>query len=120
MPGENESERQTGSPSFNFVWKSAQNHLPAHLCGQELWRSRSRWDGTQILSQGLARPSICNNLERDLLSIVEAIHPGTLDRADVHKDIIPTVVRLDEAEAFLAIEPLHGSLRHVVFFQARM
>jgi hypothetical protein len=40
------------------------------------------------------------------------MHPCTFDRTDVHKDILTAVVRLDEAEAFLPIEPLHGSLHH--------
>jgi hypothetical protein len=31
----------------------------------------------------------------------------------MHEDILTTVVRLDETEAFLAVEPLYGSLRHV-------
>jgi hypothetical protein len=31
----------------------------------------------------------------------------------VHEDILAAIIRLDEAEAFLAVEPLHGSLRHV-------
>jgi hypothetical protein len=31
----------------------------------------------------------------------------------VHEDILAAIVRLDKAEAFLAIEELHGSLRHI-------
>jgi hypothetical protein len=30
----------------------------------------------------------------------------------MHEDILAAVIRLDEAEALLDIEPLHGSLRH--------
>jgi hypothetical protein len=30
----------------------------------------------------------------------------------VHEDILAAVIRLDETEALLAIEPLYGSLRH--------
>jgi hypothetical protein len=35
----------------------------------------------------------------------------------VDEDVLAAIIRLDEAEAFLAIEPLHGSLRHLAFFQ---
>jgi hypothetical protein len=28
------------------------------------------------------------------------------------EDVLAAIVRLNEAKAFLAIEPLHGSLRH--------
>jgi hypothetical protein len=31
----------------------------------------------------------------------------------VHENILAAVIRLDEAEAFLAIEPLYGSLCHI-------
>jgi hypothetical protein len=31
----------------------------------------------------------------------------------VHKNVTTTVIRLDESVALLAIEPLHGSLRHI-------
>ena len=41
------------------------------------------------------------------------MHPSTFDCADVHEDILAAVIRLDEAEALLDIEPLHGSLRHL-------
>jgi hypothetical protein len=30
----------------------------------------------------------------------------------MHEDILAAVIRLDEAKAFLAVEPLYGSLRH--------
>jgi hypothetical protein len=40
------------------------------------------------------------------------MHPCTFDRTDVHKDILTAVVRLDEAEAFLSVEPLHRTLHH--------
>jgi len=36
----------------------------------------------------------------------------TFDCADVNKYVRPTVVRLDETEAFLAVEPLHNTRCH--------
>jgi hypothetical protein len=35
------------------------------------------------------------------------------DRANVHEDVLATVIRLDESKALLAIEPLHDSLHYV-------
>jgi len=89
---------------------------------QTLATRRHAWHGTesdsaQIIRRGLAGSSICNNVKRDLLSLVEGMHTGAFDGADVHEDILAAVVRLDKAEAFLAIEPLHGSLRHKFFSQ---
>ena len=56
--------------------------------------------------------AIRDNVIRDFLSLIETVHPGTLDGADVHENILAAVIRLDEAKAFLAVEPLYGSLRH--------
>jgi hypothetical protein len=75
-----------------------------------------RSEGTEIFGRGLARLSICNNLVRDPLSLVESVQPRAFDRANVHEYVLAAVIRLDESEAFLAIEPLHGSLRHISFF----
>src|SRR5262245_34985709 len=36
----------------------------------------------------------------------------TLDRANVNKYVRPTIVRLNKAEAFLAVEPLHNTRSH--------
>jgi hypothetical protein len=35
----------------------------------------------------------------------------------VHEDILAAIIRLDEAEAFLDVEPLHDSLRHMLVSQ---
>jgi hypothetical protein len=75
---------------------------------------RGRSDSAQIVRRGLAGPSISNNVEGNPLPFVKAWHPGAFDCADVHEDILAAVIWLDEAEAFLAVEPLHGSLCHIV------
>ncbi len=49
----------------------------------------------------------------NLLSLIKPGHTGALDRVDVHEDIL-AIIRLDEPEALLVVEPLHGSLRHIV------
>jgi putative tryptophan/tyrosine transport system substrate-binding protein len=76
------------------------------------WYRRCRLNGAQIICRRLAGPSISNNFERDLLSLIEAVHSRAFDRADMDEDVLAAIVRLNEAKAFLAIEPLHGSLRH--------
>jgi hypothetical protein len=74
--------------------------------------SKPKSDCAQIFSRGLAALSIGNDIERDLLSLVEALHPRALDCADVH-DILAAVIWL--SIALLAVEPLHGSFRHIAF-----
>ncbi len=68
---------------------------------------------TEILRRGLARLAIGDNLEKDLLPLVEAVHSGAFNRADVHENILGAVIRLDESIALLAVEPLHGSFCHI-------
>jgi hypothetical protein len=47
---------------------------------------------------------------------IEAGHAGAFDRADVNEDVFATALRLNEAEAFLAVKPLYNSLVHGSFF----
>jgi len=74
----------------------------------------------QIVRRRFAGPAIKYHLEGDLLSFVEAMHPGAFDSTDVHEHILAAVIRLDEAEAFLAIKPFYRTLRHMTFFQVRV
>ena len=74
--------------------------MNVHICCEEFCSSRCCSDGAQIFRGGLACLSIGNNIERDFLSLVEAMHPGAFDRADVHENILAAIIRLDEAEAF--------------------
>jgi hypothetical protein len=91
------------------------NHMPARV-RRNYGPPSQRSEGAQILGRGLARLSISNNLVRDSLSLVKSRQPRAFDRANVHEDVLAAVIRLDESEALLAIEPLHSSLRHVSFF----
>jgi len=77
--------------------------------------ARRRSGGLQIVRRRFSGPSIGDNLIRDLLSLVEAVHPSALDGADVHENILAAIIGLDEAKAFLAVEPLYGPLRHETF-----
>jgi hypothetical protein len=52
-------------------------------------------------------------VERHLLTFGKARQSCALDCADMNEHILRAIVRLDESEAFLAIEPLHGSFGHL-------
>src|SRR6266852_6827888 len=88
--------------------------IPARsIVHQGYGSARCRSDHLQIVRRGLACPSIGDNVESDLLSLVEGTHASTFDRADVHEDILAAIVRLDKAEALLVVEELHGSFGHI-------
>jgi hypothetical protein len=71
-----------------------------------------RLGSAQVFSGRLARLAICDNVERDLLPLVEGAHASAFDRADMNEDIFAAAFRLNEAEALLVIESLHGSRVH--------
>jgi hypothetical protein len=78
-------------------------------------------DSAQILGRGFPRLSVSNNLERDLLALIKALHPCAFNCADVYENIFAAAIWLDESVALLAIEPLHGSLRrHIALLSLRM
>jgi len=91
--------------------------LPVHPWSGFYSASGCRSDGAQIFGRGLARLSINDNLVGNLLPLIEVVHSGAFDRADVYEHILGAVIRLDEAEAFLAVEPFHGSLCHMSSFK---
>src|SRR5436190_14934521 len=55
------------------------------------------------------------HVELDLLVLLEIPVARARDRAEMHEDVRATVVLGDEAEALLAVEPLHGSCAHEQF-----
>src|SRR5471030_817971 len=59
-----------------------------------------------------------DDLVADLLALNQRTHAGLLDRGDVHEHILGAVIRLNKAEAFLGIEELHSSDRHLSSFHA--
>src|SRR5690606_26584933 len=54
------------------------------------------------------------DVELDLLVLVQAAVAAGLDGAEVREDVLAAVVRGDEAEALVSVEPLDGSGGHVV------
>jgi hypothetical protein len=75
--------------------------------------TRVRSCRAQVSGRGLACSAISDKLEKELLSLIEANHAGAFDRADMHEDVLAAVIRLDESEALLAVEPLYSSCSHI-------
>jgi hypothetical protein len=78
--------------------------MPAPADRSERWVTRRETPWASPNAFGAS-----DDFERDLLSLVEAVHSGAFDCADMRDDILAAIVRPNEAEAFLAIEPFHGS-----------
>jgi hypothetical protein len=93
--------------------RSAARPPVVRICpGRLATRVRSR--RAQVSGRGLACSAISDKLEKELLSLIEANHAGAFDRADMHEDVLAAVIRLDESEALLAVEPLYSSCSHIV------
>jgi len=73
--------------------------------------SSSSLDHLQMAGARLA--ALGDELVADLLRFVEGRQTSAFDRADMNEHILRTVIRLDEAEALLGIEPLNFACRHI-------
>ena len=80
--------------------------------GEQSIQSSSRLD---VADGDLAGAAFFLGIEGDLLAFDQPAHSGALERSCVDENVLAAVVRLNEAEAFLSVEPLHGSLRHAIF-----
>ena len=62
------------------------------------------------------------DLELDTLDLLGGAEAASLDLGKVHENIFRAVVRGDETEALVAVEPLHSSLCHLLtsLIQMRM
>jgi len=68
--------------------------------------------GLKLVGRHLARSIVFGQLEADLLAFEKIAHPGAFDGADMNEYVLTTIVRLDEAEAFLAVEPFDCASAH--------
>jgi len=57
--------------------------------------------------------ALAHNVVGELLPFVKVAHSGALDRGNMDEYVFSAVSRLNEAEALLCIEELHGTLSHV-------
>ena len=60
----------------------------------------------------LARPTVFDKLEADLLALLEILHTGALKRAYMNEDVLRAIIRLNEAEALLDVEPFDFARFH--------
>src|SRR3954465_3444597 len=74
---------------------------------QSRWRRLERRDvdGLGALVPGLG-------VEGDLRALGERLEAAAVDAGVVDEEILAALVRRDEAEALVVVEPLHGSGRH--------
>ena len=63
----------------------------------------------EALGCRLAGAAVLLNLEIELLAFHQAGQTGALDGGDVDEDVLAAIVRLNEAEALGAVEPLNGT-----------
>src|SRR5262249_1491646 len=68
--------------------------------------------GLDVGDGGLAGATVRLGVEGDLLAPGETAHAGALESRGVDEHVLAAVVRLDEAEAPLAIVELHGARDH--------
>lgn len=66
----------------------------------------------ETIRRRFAGAAIRDDIENQLLPLVQALKARAFDRADVNENIRPAIAGLDETEALLGVEPLHGSVLH--------
>jgi hypothetical protein len=66
----------------------------------------------QVLRGVLARTTVLNDFEGNLLAFGEAVHASALDGGDVDENVRRAIVGLDEAVTLGGIEELHGTSSH--------
>jgi hypothetical protein len=65
-----------------------------------------------LIGGHLARPTVLDKLEADLLALLEALHAGALKRAYVNENVLRAIIRLNEAETLLHVEPFDYARFH--------
>jgi hypothetical protein len=72
-------------------------------------------EGAKLFGGLLARLAVRSNFKRYGLVLVEGAKACTLERADMHEDVLATVVGRNEAITLRLVEPLHLACRHDMF-----
>src|ERR1700761_4818339 len=85
---------------------------PVHPWSKQYGPLRSRLSGAQIFGRRLASAAVCDDIKADALSLIKGAHAGAFNRADMNKDVIAAIGKLNEAKTFLTIKPLHSSRVH--------
>ena len=82
-------------------------------CRRPRRRRRVRLEGLELRRGHFARALVLLELEAHALAFVEAGEASTLDSRDVDEHVRAAMLRLDEAEAFLLVEPFNSTGSHV-------
>ena len=98
-----------GEPGRGLNW-----HFASTFVVKALRESLRRGE---VFRRRLAGLAIGYDFVGQLLAFVQLVHARALDRADMNENILASVIRLNETKTFLAVEPLHNSLTHRVFFR---
>jgi hypothetical protein len=69
--------------------------------------------GNRYVNRALAAVTANLYIECHFLIVFQGGHPRFLERGVMHKHILATYVRCDEAEALLGVEPFHCAIGHV-------
>src|SRR5947209_3487337 len=87
-----------------------QKKRPARAPGVQTSRSTAALCEREVARRLLA--ALGDDFVVDLLAFHQRAHAGALYRADMHEHILRAVGRLNESEALLGVEELHGTCRH--------
>jgi hypothetical protein len=92
------------------------NHTPCQYIGGQGGEIRRRQIArsvdAQFVSRRLSGSPVRDDFVLNFLPLIEGAQAGALDRTDVNEHILAAVIRLNEAEAFLAVEPLYRARTH--------
>ena len=69
-------------------------------------------DSLQLASRHLTATLILFEDVADALAFVQRTQTSAFNGRNVHENVVAAVVRLDKAEALLAVKPLHGPDGH--------
>src|SRR5271157_1567404 len=72
---------------------------------------RRNSDSLQVCGRGLALLAAFQ-VEAELLTLIQCPEASALHGRDVNEHVLRAVVRLNEAESLLRVEPLNRALRH--------
>src|ERR1700722_635840 len=108
-----------GSFVFSRVVRPAPGSYRAKACPDLIGggrrvadQGRRKLKRRQTIRRGLAGATVLRHLVGNLLAFAQRLQAGALDCADVDEYVLATVIRLDEAIAFLRVEPLDRSSAH--------
>jgi hypothetical protein len=82
--------------------------------------SAGSFDDLESIGRRLAAPRIDDEVVGQLLTFGETSKARALDSADMDENIAPAPFGLNEAEAFLSIEPFDDASMHVLSFRGNV